>query len=254
MNNLKVINGFLSQPDAFTVYAFEKLYVALRFSEGRIYSEEEVAKLPVVASSHPGYKEWLIRKNSCHKLQRYIKRNPKIYNILEVGCGNGWLAAQLASVTKGSVTGIDINALELEQAWKVFNNRLNLNFIEGDIRDGILGDNKYDLIVFAASIQYFKSLKEIVKIAAKYITLQGEIHIMDTHLYKPNEIPLARLRSKNYFIEKGFPEMIDYYFHHNINDLEDFSFSVLHDPYSRLNKIFFDKNPFHWIVIKNSYP
>jgi ubiquinone/menaquinone biosynthesis C-methylase UbiE len=253
LNNLKIINGFLSQPDALNIHAFEKLYVALRFQEGRIYSEEEIANLPVVTASHPHYKEWLLRKNSCYKLRRYIKKHSKICNILEVGCGNGWFAAQLASVTKGSVTGIDINALELEQAWKVFNKKFNLNFIEGDIRDGILRDNKYDLIVFAASIQYFKSLKEILNTAAKYLTLQGEIHIIDTHFYKPYEVLLARARSKNYFTEKGFPEMADYYFHHNIKELEGFSFVVLHDPHSRINKLF-NRNPFHWIVIKNSYP
>ena len=119
----------------------------------------------IVATSHPHYKEWKIRKNSCNKLFRYIKRNGHICNILEVGCGNGWLAARLASVTKARVTGIDINTVELEQAKKVFCTKPNLKFIEGDIRSGILADEKFDLIVFAASIQYFKSLKEILNIA-----------------------------------------------------------------------------------------
>jgi ubiquinone/menaquinone biosynthesis C-methylase UbiE len=253
LSDFKIINGFLSRPGASNIHTFEKLYVALRFQEGRIYNEEEVSHLPIVPASHPHYKEWLLRKNSCAKLLHYIKHNSKIYNILEVGCGNGWLSAQLASATKGTVTGIDVNALELEQAWKVFNNRPNINFMEGDICDGILGDNKYDLIVFAASLQYFKSLKEILETAAAYLTLQGEIHIIDTHFYAPNEIQLARLRSKNYFTEQGFPEMVDYYFHHNIKELDNFSFSVLYDPDSRINKLF-NKNPFHWIVVKNDRP
>ncbi len=253
MNSLKIINGFLSRPDASTVHAFEKLYVALRYQEGRIYSEKEIARLPAVPPFHPHYKEWLLRKNSCQKLKRYVQHNAKICDILEIGCGNGWLSAQLASATTGAVTGIDINALELEQAWRVFNDRPNLNFIEGDIRDGILGDNKYDLIVFAASIQYFKSLKEIIKTAAKYLTLQGEVHITDTHLYKRSEIPSAQLRSKNYFMEMEFPEMADYYFHHNIKELDDFSFAVLHDPNSGINKLLLNRNPFHWIAIKNNY-
>lgn len=252
LNHLKVINGFLSQSHALPVHAFEKLYIELRYTEGRIYNEKEIAELPIVAAADPHHKEWLLRKNSCDKLKRYIKRHPKICNILEVGCGNGWLSAQLTSVTKGCVTGVDINVLELEQARKVFNNIPNLNFMEGDIRDGILGDNKYDLIVFAASVQYFKSLKEILKTATKYLALQGEIHIIDTHFYKPDEVLLARVRSKNYFTEKGFPEMSDYYFHHNIKDLQGFPFVVLHDPHSRISKLLFNRNPFHWIAIKNS--
>ncbi len=251
MNNLKIISGFLSQPDDVAIHEFEKLYVALRFGEGRIYNENEIAKLPVVPASHPHHAEWVIRKESCDRLKKYVKNHSKIYNILEVGCGNGWLSAQLTSITNGSVTGLDINALELEQAWKVFNKISNLKFIEGDICSDILQDNKYDLIVFAASIQYFKSLREILKTATKYLTLQGEIHIIDSHFYKSSEIAMAKQRSKKYFTQKGFPEMADYYFHHNMKELKNFSFSILYNPHSIINRLF-NKNPFYWIRIKNN--
>ena len=66
---------------------------------------------------------------------------------------------------RAKVTGMDINTVELTQARKVFAKVTNLKFSEGDIRSGILGDEKFDLIVFAASIQYFESLKEILKVA-----------------------------------------------------------------------------------------
>lgn len=241
------------QPKPVTINAFEELYIALRLKEQRIYSEKEIAKLPVVAASHPHYKEWLIRKHSCNKLLEYIKRNGHICNILEVGCGNGWLSAQLSSVATASVTGIDINTVELEQARKVFRRIPNLKFREGDIRSGILGDEKFDLIVFAASVQYFESLKEILKTAIRHLTLQGEIHIIDSRLYQYYEIPSAKQRSKKYFTEIGFPEMAHLYFHHSLNDLETFSFSILYNPDSRLNKLLFRKNPFHWIAVKNRY-
>ena len=250
---MKKINGFLLQPDAFTVNAFEELYVALRLKEGRIYSEKEIAELPVIAASHPHYKEWLIRKHSCNKLLRYIKRHGHICNILEVGCGNGWLAARLSSETKARVTGIDINTVELEQAKKVFRRIPNLKFVEGDIRSGILADEKFDLIVFAASVQYFKSLKEILKIATRYLTLQGEIHIIDSHLYQPNEIASAKQRSKKYFTDIGFPEMAHFYFHHCIYEIESLQFSILYNPNFWINKLLFRRNPFHWVVIKNHY-
>lgn len=253
MNNLKIINGFLSQPDAFTIHEFEELYIALRQKEGRMYNEKEIAELPLVAASHPYYKEWLIRKRSCSKLLRYIKRHGHICNILEIGCGNGWLSAQLALVTKTNVTGIDINTIELEQAKKVFRNISNLTFKEGDIYSGILGDEKFDMIVFAASVQYFESLKEIIKTAMSYLTLQGEIHIVDSHLYQPYEIAPAMQRSKKYFTDIGFQEMTHFYFHHCIQEIEIFPFSILYNPNSGINKLLFRKSPFHWIIIKNRY-
>ena len=250
---MKIINGFLSRPNTLAVNAFEELYVALRLKEGRIYSEREIAELPEIAASHLHYKEWLIRKHSCNKLLRYIKRHGHICNILEVGCGNGWLAAQLASVTKASVTGIDINVVELQQARKVFRGIPNLTFAEGDIRSEILADEKFDLIVFAASIQYFESLGEILKIAIRYLTLQGEIHVIDSHLYQPYEIALAKQRSQKYFTDIGFSEMTHFYFHHCIHEIESLRFSILYNPNSWINKLLFRRNPFHWLVIKNHY-
>ena len=252
MNNLKIINGFLSQPASLTINAFEELYIALRLKEGRIYSEAEIADLPLIAASHPYHKEWLIRKRSCNNLLRYIKRHGRICNILEVGCGNGWLSAQLSSFTKGRVTGLDINTIELEQAKKVFRGKPNLKFAEGDIRSEILADEKFDLIVFAASIQYFESLKEIIKIALRYLTLQGEIHIMDSHLYRHDEIASAKQRSKKYFTDMGFPEMSQLYFHHCLDEIESFRFSILYNPDLGINKLF-RRNPFHWLVIKNHF-
>jgi protein-L-isoaspartate O-methyltransferase len=253
LNNLKIINGFLLKPNALPVTAFKELYVALRLKEGRIYSEREIAALPVIAASHPHYKEWLIRKRSCNKLLRYIQRHGHISNILEIGCGNGWLAARLSSVTKVRVMGIDVNTVELEQAKKAFRRIPNLTFTEGDIRSGVLADEKFDLIVFAASVQYFESLKEILKVAVRYLTLQGEIHIIDSHLYEPYEIASARQRSEKYFTGIGFPEMAHFYFHHCLHDARSFRLSILHNPNSWVNKLLFRRSPFHWVVVKNHY-
>ncbi len=253
MHNLKIIKGFLPLHDASVNEYFNELYIALRLKEKRIFSNKELATLPRVPLSHLHYKEWSIRKNSCYKLLHYIKKHSHICNILEVGCGNGWLSSNLSKVARGNVTAIDINIVELQQARKVFGKIHNLNFIEGDIRSGILGDRKYDLIVFAASIQYFSSLNTIIKKAIEHLTLQGEIHIVDTRLYHISEIAEAKERSIKYFAEMKFPEMTKFYFHHSIEDLKVFSFSVFFNPYSLRNKLMFRKNPFHWIVIKNHY-
>ena len=253
MHNLKIIKGFLPLQETSIEDRFNELYIALRLKEERIYSDRELLLLPKVPSSHRHFKEWNIRRHSSDKLLHYIRRSGHICNILEVGCGNGWLSAKLSTVPKGNVTGIDINIVELEQARKVFGKIHNLRFMYGDIRSGMLQDKKYDLIVFAASIQYFPSLDEILKVALQHLTLQGEIHILDSHLYWFNEIAEAKQRSKKYYTQTGFREMSEYYFHHSFEDLRPFCFSVLYNPQALKNKLMFRKNPFHWVVIKNSY-
>jgi len=174
---------------------FEQLYTRLRQKEGRIYSDEEVAGLPLINNTHPHYKEWVIRKYSCRALLSYLKQKENVLNILEVGCGNGWMAAQLATAVNAEVTGMDINTTELEQAKRVFGRIPNLNFVKGNLESDLDKDKKFDLIVFAASIQYFSSLKQIINTAVEHLTLLGEIHIMDSHFYQQHEIEAARQRT-----------------------------------------------------------
>src|ERR1700749_4063432 len=94
---------------------FADKYAGLRKKQGRTYSDTEVLSLPSIHSSHTFYKEWMVRKRSCKKLLRYIRKKGGVQNILEVGCGNGWLSAQLATNTNATVIGLDINDIELQQ-------------------------------------------------------------------------------------------------------------------------------------------
>ena len=229
---------------------FEQQYLRLRSKEGRVYTDEQVEQFPFIGKTHVHYNEWKTRAASFSKLSAYIKRMPAAINILEVGCGNGWLSAKLATLIKGEVTGMDINNTELEQAKRVFQKRSKLHFINGDIRDGALADKKFNIIIFAASIQYFSSLHETLDLASGHLTTGGEIHILDSHFYRRPEVLTARLRTKNYYSSMGFPELNNYYYHHSIEDLTPYRFIILHDPGSWKNKLTGNKNPFHWIVIK----
>ena len=53
----------------------ENTYFKIRKMEGRIYGDAVVAGLPKILSSHPHYKEWLIRKRSAQKLISYISQD-----------------------------------------------------------------------------------------------------------------------------------------------------------------------------------
>ena len=242
--------------DSFTYNAadqFEQLYAGLRKKEDRMYTDDEVARLPVINNAHPYYKEWAIRRKSLKRLLEYIIHRNNEPSILEIGCGNGWLSAQLATVTTGQVTGIDINETEIEQAKRVFHHSPNLDFKLCSLQDEALQDKNFDIIVFAASVQYFASLKNIISRAMEYLTLQGEIHIIDSNFYKQSEIAAAAQRTKNYFNTVGFEAMTDFYFHHSIDDIKKFNCTVLHDPTSLINRLGKNNNPFYHLVIKNRF-
>jgi ubiquinone/menaquinone biosynthesis C-methylase UbiE len=228
---------------------FEQAYLSLRRKEGRLYTDDEVKMLPKVPRTHHLSNEWKLRTASCKRLIRYLSRKHRPLSILEIGCGNGWLSNQLAAVENFEVTGIDINKTELQQARRVFI-RNNLNFFYGDIRHSILGD-KFDIIVFASSLQYFNAPNEILNCSLDILKPEGEIHIIDTKFYQEKESFAAKLRSNAYFNASDAPAMHGFYFHHTIDSLAGFNYSVLFNPNSYIAKLL-KHHPFHWIRIKHS--
>jgi ubiquinone/menaquinone biosynthesis C-methylase UbiE len=230
--------------------AFEKLYLQLRKKEQRVYTDEQVRNLPKIDASHRHFREWQLRKNSCDRLMKYLHQKNKPLHILEVGCGNGWLSSELARNSLGRVVGMDINNEELAQAARVFSDISNLEFISADIRSAQLDYNSFDIIIFAASLQYFFSLDEIMNSAFQYLRAGGEVHILDTIFYKRNNVDAAKQRTKDYYTTLGFPGAANYYYHHCVEDLEKFSTEILYDPVSWRHKFIKNKNPFSWVCIK----
>jgi len=226
---------------------FERQYISIRTKEQRIYTNEEVALLPDISPNHIHYTEWQIRKRSSQKLINYLRKKNKPLKIAEIGCGNGWLSAKLSDINNSTVTGLDINLTELKQAFKIFTDKTNLAFIYGDIDD--LTSCSFDIIVFAASIQYFSSLQQIVSTSLSLLSPGGEIHILDTPFYKKKELKNAVERTKNYYTGLGHPQMSGYYFHHNMDELNAFEYERLSEENFMINKLLGRKVPFPWIRI-----
>jgi ubiquinone/menaquinone biosynthesis C-methylase UbiE len=229
---------------------FSSQYFLLRKKEGRIYSDEEVSSLPEINKQHRYYNEWEIRKRSSIHLKKYLSDKKKPLRILEIGCGNGWLSAKLSEIPLSHITGIDINAEELSQARRVFNKIDNLDFFNCSLQDEAISDHQFDIIVFAASMQYFSSLKNIMNDSIRHLKPGGEVHILDTLFYEPKELNAARRRSKDYFSAIGFPEMAEHYFHHSLDELRSFNYRILYDPNSIINRFKKNRNPFYWFCVK----
>ena len=229
--------------------AFGDLYIDVRNQEKRVLTDCQVMFLPDIEPTHVHYKEWQVRKRSAKRLIDYLKEKSKPLNILEIGCGNGWLSSMLLTIKGSKVTGIDVNEPEIMQAKRLFKNE-RLDFICAGFDPQMFSDQKFDVILFAASIQYFPSIKNILQDALSCLNRNGEIHIIDTNFYSPNQVEGAARRTEQYYSEMGYPEMAAYYFHHTVNDLKPFNYQLLFNPHRLVNKIS-KKDPFYWVAVKH---
>lgn len=232
---------------------FEENYLRLRRKEKRLYSDEEVKLLPFASSLNPHKKEWDYRAKSFIRFKEYLGKINKQIEILDLGSGNGWFAGELAKTFSHMFYCIDINLYELKQGARLFRNE-NIRFVYGDIFKMELAKNSFDLIVLNSSVQYFENLNALLKELIFTLKLDGEIHIIDSPFYDDEELPMAKLRTEEYYKRLGFPEMSKYYFHHTYKHISDFNYELLFDPRKFRNKLlslaFKSDSPFPWVKIK----
>ena len=197
-----------------------------------------------------------MRKFSSRRLVTYLRKKQSLLpagenlRILEIGCGNGWLSHRMAEIPGTKVLGSDINFTEIQQAGRVFYDMPNLHFIYTGSEDSFK-DRQFDEVVFAASIQYFQSLKAIIEKTKRLLLPGGMIHILDSPFYRPDEIELARARSQAYYQSMGFPEMGKLYFHHSLDELNGFEYTVQYDPHKFPGRLSGSRSIFYWISIQS---
>jgi len=228
--------------------SFSNDYIKVRDIEKRVLTDEQVKELPLVSKSNQYYNEWIVRQKSSQRFISYLGSKNTSQDILDIGCGNGWFSNLLASVnSKNSVCGLDINTTELEQAARVFKTE-NLQFCYGDLFQLKKEfESKFSIITLNACVQYFSEFNELVEALKLYLKPKGEIHIIDSPFYKTNELENAKNRTANYYNKIGVPTMSSYYYHHSLEDINDFE--KLYIPSSTLiSKILRKKDsPFMWL-------
>lgn len=248
---LNIMNNLYIPASVDTENDFERQEILLRYKEERIYTDKELLLLPEIAADHPRFDEWRVRKLSCGQLVRHLESKNLILNILEIKCGNGWLCYQLSRIPGSRVIGLDTSFTELQQAARVFNSNSKLKFIYGDIRSGVVSELKFDVIVLADAIRYFKDLEEVLGVALKHLDQRGEIHILDSPFYKPEEIAAADKKAKSYYTGLGLPEIATRRHHHSLAEVKRFNHRIMRNPSSIRNKLRRNNNPFPWICIGN---
>ena len=201
----------------------EQLYLEVRRREGRVPTDEALLQLPHVKTPAALAKEWRWRKRSLERLDRYLNRqygNQPI-RLLDLGCGNGWMSNYLASQPEREVWATDLNKQELLQGSRVFQKE-NLRFVYADVLQGTLPEQYFNVIVLAASVQYFPDLEELLTALRRLLAANGTIHFLDSHFYATEaERHAARQRSFTYYQQLGVPEMGKFYHHHLWREVQE---------------------------------
>ena len=246
----KIINGVihLTEPDK----SFENLYLQILKREKRLYSDEEVRLLPYASEKNPHKDEWELRTKSFLRFKNYLARKESTLNILDLGCGNGWLTAQLAKEYNHNYFCVDTNLVELEQAARLFT-KDNIRFFYADISKASFPTNTFHIIIINSCLQYFPEVETLLKECFTISKSYGEVHIIDTPFYKANEIMQARNYSLKHFTSLGLPDMTKKYYHHSIKELKYFRYRFLYNPALLKHKIYnfiFEKDsPYPWVIV-----
>lgn len=229
---------------------FAAQYYAVRTQEGRVYDDATLAKLPEISASHPLAKEWAIRRHSLNLLMDHLRSLPHGQRILEIGCGNGWMSRHLATLPTVEIIAVDRVEDELNQARRVFPLD-NLHFLNVDIFGPELELERFDLIIMAASAQYFPDFEKLILRLRELRKPGAAIHLLDTPFYEAGEVPAAIARTREYYEKMGHPALAADYYHHLWRDAERLGGELLYDPrtwWSRMQrKLGRPLSPFPWL-------
>ena len=120
-----------------------------------------------------------------HKLLKNKKNfiSPTIRNVIEFGCGTGWLSNSMSYYYKKNITSVDFTKKAITLAENISNAmKLNIKFKHSDIFD-YLDKNKYDLVVSLGVLHHTVDCRKAFEKVSSFIKPGGFLYVGLYHLY-----------------------------------------------------------------------
>lgn len=244
----------LTAPDDVDAWA---AYQAARAREARRLDVAELRALPRIDARHPHAHAWRLRARSAAWLVSRL-RMLRARHVLDLGCGNGWLAARLARESSANVCAVDIDPAELGLAAAAFGDTPRLSFHQADVFapgfDALVPARRFDAVVIAGVAPYFPDLRRLFGHLFARLAERGEVLLVDSPFWPEDELAAARARTERHFARLGVPAAAAYFTHHGLAELAEFTPRFHYRPQAwsaRLARVLLRQpwSPFPWISV-----
>ena len=125
-------------------------------------------------------------------------RTPVVNNVIEFGCGTGWLTNTISYYYQKNVKAIDFTTKALEVAKNAAKKlAINPDFIQEDIFN-YEDSNLYDLVISMGVLHHTSNCKEAFKKISKFVKPGGRLYVGLYHFYSRRPM-LKMLREYNHW-------------------------------------------------------
>lgn len=158
------------------------------------YFYDEYYKAAEESKAHSEFCEIVYGANMCQHGMADIKQISKLIelldankgsNILEIGCGSGYITEYISDNTGANITGIDISPVSIEMAKKRTRDKGNkLSFEAMNIYELSFSENSFDTIIAIDSLFFVNPFEDVVERMLNMLKPEGVMYVF--YIYPPD--------------------------------------------------------------------
>ncbi|MFN8062576.1 MAG: class I SAM-dependent methyltransferase [Vicinamibacterales bacterium] len=165
---------------------FIEQYRRVRARDGFCRTDPDYYRaLPVVPPSDPDFDRWRVRQASFAHFRAFLETfaGGRRLRVLDLGAGNGWLSAWLASAGHRPVA-VDLVADETDGLGAVRHYETPFVAVQADFESLPVAPHQFDLVVFNGTLHYTRDVADTFRRACRMLDGAGAVAVMDSPLFE----------------------------------------------------------------------